>query len=480
MMDDRQLLAAYVRNHSEEAFTELVRRHTGLVYSAAIRQTRDAQLAKDVAQTVFANLAIKAMSIPQGTPLVGWLHRDTRFTALDLLRKESRRARREQEAAIMNRIESESSLECESIRPVLDEALHELGGKDRDALLLRFFDQRDLAGVGAGLGASADAARKRVDRALERLRAVLAKRGITTTAAALGTALSAHAMEPVPAGLALALAADAAAVIPAATSAGAWSWAIKFMSMSKPKLALALLGAAGVISTPVLLQEKAIARARTEQTELQARAVGIEGMPAVEPPLAAATNDQSQREELERLRKESLVLRARRDDLRARAQSIATSSPPKAPTNAPLASFSMKNVRDAGQNTPADLLQTWLWAALHGDTNRIMQLMAFEPGTDMETIGKVMEDLGKETAKIKEAANGPEAMMAKGADSEFRVLKEQPADNSNDRWITVEDSMNGRADLQRVLLRFTQTGWRIVIQTNGLPTSKRVDASETN
>src|SRR5262249_22140886 len=129
MMDDRQLLVAYVRNHSEAAFTELVRRYTGLVYSAAIRQTRDAQLAKDVAQTVFAKLAAKAASIPPATPLVGWLHRDTRFTALDLMRKESRRARREQEAAIMNRIESENSPEWESIRPVLDEALHELGAK---------------------------------------------------------------------------------------------------------------------------------------------------------------------------------------------------------------------------------------------------------------------------------------------------------------------------------------------------------------
>jgi DNA-directed RNA polymerase specialized sigma24 family protein len=123
-MDDEQLLAIYVGEKSEEAFAELVSRHAGLVYSAAVRQVRDAQLAKDVAQMVFANLAKHARTIPRGMVLAGWLHRDTRFTSLDLLRAERRRTKREQEAVVMNEINSERSPEWEKIRPILDEAPH--------------------------------------------------------------------------------------------------------------------------------------------------------------------------------------------------------------------------------------------------------------------------------------------------------------------------------------------------------------------
>ena len=93
MTDDRQLLARYVAEDSEEAFAELTRRYMGLVYSAALRQVRNEQLAKDVTQVVFANLARKAASIPKGTVLAGWLHRDTRYTALDFIRAAASAAR---------------------------------------------------------------------------------------------------------------------------------------------------------------------------------------------------------------------------------------------------------------------------------------------------------------------------------------------------------------------------------------------------
>jgi hypothetical protein len=217
----------------------------------------------------------------------------------------------------------------------------------------------------------------------------------------------------------------------------------------------------------VLLQEKAIARARAEQVELQAKEVAPETRPPIESS-TPATNATSQREELGRLRTQVLALQARRDELRTRAQKVATMNPRKERTNAAIATVSMKNLRDAGQNTPADFLETWMWAALHGDTNRVMQLMAFEPETDMRKVQEAMEDLRKETEK------GPEALLAKAPDGELRLLGEEPADK-NDRWVIVETSMGGHDDLQRVLLRSTQTGWRIVVQTNGAPVTARVE-----
>src|SRR5689334_19058250 len=184
MLDDRQLLVQYVLEGSEEAFTEIVRRHTPLVYSAALRRIGgDPEMAKDAAQLVFAALARKARSLPKGVVLAGWLHEATRFAAAQLLRVELRRQAREQEVFVMSVLESPSAPLWQQVRPVLDEALDQLRRKDRDALLMRFVEQQDYAAVGAALGTTSEAARKRVDRALEHLRKRLYKRKITTSAA---------------------------------------------------------------------------------------------------------------------------------------------------------------------------------------------------------------------------------------------------------------------------------------------------------
>jgi RNA polymerase sigma factor (sigma-70 family) len=139
MLDDHQLLASYTADGSESGFRELVARHVNLVYSAALRRADgDAHLAQDATQLVFTDLARKARSLPKNIVLAGWLHRATRFAAAQLLRSERRRRAREQEAAAMNTLESETAPDWRQIRPLLDEALDELGRADRDALLLRF------------------------------------------------------------------------------------------------------------------------------------------------------------------------------------------------------------------------------------------------------------------------------------------------------------------------------------------------------
>ncbi|MBL9174256.1 MAG: sigma-70 family RNA polymerase sigma factor [Verrucomicrobiales bacterium] len=201
--EDAAWLAEYRDCGSEAAFRALVDRHLPLVYSTAVRMVNgDSHRAQDICQSVFTDLARSVPSLPQGVLLAGWLHRTTRFTALEVLRAERRRAKREQESTWMKEQDtSETETAWASLRPVLDEALDQLAEPDRHALLLRFFGQHSLADVGSALGIAEDAARKRVARALEKLRQRLVARGITTTATALSCMLESRCVEAVPAGL---------------------------------------------------------------------------------------------------------------------------------------------------------------------------------------------------------------------------------------------------------------------------------------
>ncbi len=204
MLDDHQLVRRYAAEGSETAFAELVERYVNLVYSAALRRLGgDGQLAQDVVQLVFTDLARKAHSLSHGVVLAGWLHQATRYAAAQLRRTERRRQAREQEAVFMNTLQSEPMPEWTRIRPLLDDALDRLGRADRDALILRYFEQRSLAEVGQFLGLNEDAARKRVNRALDKLRAALARSGVTSTAAALDIVLTGKTVELAPPGLAM-------------------------------------------------------------------------------------------------------------------------------------------------------------------------------------------------------------------------------------------------------------------------------------
>jgi RNA polymerase sigma factor (sigma-70 family) len=237
MKDDATLLQSYARNRSESDFAELVRRHVNLVYSCALRQVNgDVHLAQDATQLVFIDLARKASSLAHQRVLAGWLFTSTRFAASKLVRGEERRRRREQEAEnmqAMTRSDSTASLDWERIRPVLDDALAELSERDREAVLLRYLEGRDFAQVGAKLSLSDNAARMRVDRAIDKLRTLLARRGITSSAAALSLALSSQAVIAAPAGL-------VATVTGAALSAGGgMAVTVTFMSLTKLQIAVA-------------------------------------------------------------------------------------------------------------------------------------------------------------------------------------------------------------------------------------------------
>jgi len=203
MPSDTELLERYARDHSQEAFAELVHRHVDLVYSSALRRVgRDAHLAEDVTQDVFTELARKAESLVGRTALEGWLYTTSRFKAVDVVRKASRR--RIREAILMNANQAVDTAEpdWEKLRPLIDEALDSLGKADGEILLLRYFGNRSFVDLARSLALSEDAARMRSARALDRLRAALAKRGIKSTAEALGLTLAKNAVVAAPLGLA--------------------------------------------------------------------------------------------------------------------------------------------------------------------------------------------------------------------------------------------------------------------------------------
>lgn len=218
MPDDAILLRRYAETGAEDAFAELVRRHIDWVYSASLRRVGgDAHLAEDVVQHVFIALARKADSVSRHPMLTSWLYTAARHEAANIVRSERRRKAREQEAHAMNTMPSalEPQPDWHRVAPVLDQAIDALGARDRAALLLRFVERQAFADVGAALRITDDAARMRVNRALEKLRLELAKRGVVSTGAGLAATLAGHSVGAAPAGLATSVIGTALAAVPA-------------------------------------------------------------------------------------------------------------------------------------------------------------------------------------------------------------------------------------------------------------------------
>ena len=269
VMNDFELLRCYAKNRSDAAFAELVKRYIDFVYSAAFRQVGgDAHLAEDVTQSVFVDLARKARSFTERTVLSSWLYTGTRYAAAKVVRREQRRRAREQESYLMQESVHDAAEESswQTVQPLLDSAMHVLSDRDRDAILLRYFENRPLAEVGARLGLSEDGARMRVRRALEKLRDVLARRGVSSTSAALAVLLAQQTVTAAPAGLAAnvvgtALAGSALASAPALT----------LINLMNAKLKLGVVTAMVVagVATPLAIQERSRRDLRAENAALR-------------------------------------------------------------------------------------------------------------------------------------------------------------------------------------------------------------------
>jgi uncharacterized protein (TIGR03435 family) len=257
-MDDLTLLREYATRNSEAAFETLVTRRVGFVYAAALRQVRDPHLAEEITQAVFIILAQKAGRISDKTILCGWLFKTTRYAAIAQTRDHAKRQQRELEVQMQTELQSAAPDPLwEQMSPLLDEALASLGETDRQAVLLRFFENKSLAEVGSHLGTGEDTARKRVSRALEKLHRYFSQRGVSSTTAIIAGAISANSVQAAP--VALAKSVTAVAIAKGAAASGSTltliKGALKIMAWTKAKMAVAvgvgILLAAGTTTVTV-------------------------------------------------------------------------------------------------------------------------------------------------------------------------------------------------------------------------------------
>ncbi len=319
MTDSQTLLAEYAKNGSESAFRELVTRYLNFVYSVALRLVGgDTHLAEDVTQTVFISLATKGRTLSRGVMLGGWLHQHTYHIATKAVRAGRRRQFREREAVEMNTLQDDSGAHMRQVAPILDEAITQLGSEDRTAILLRFFEQRDFRSVGEALGSTEDAARMRVNRALEKLHSLLTHRGVTLSVAALGTALTADAVTAAPVGLAVTI--SSVALASAAAGTGTTLTLMKLMTVTKLQVGIVsgIVVASAVTSLQIEHQTQtkmrqvdvSLQQQRSQLAQLQAQNERLSN-------LLTQANSPNNRGDLEKLRDEVAILRSQTNELTA-------------------------------------------------------------------------------------------------------------------------------------------------------------------
>jgi RNA polymerase sigma factor (sigma-70 family) len=317
-IDDMALLREYATHNSEVAFETLVSRRVRFVYSAALRQVRDPHLAQEVTQAVFIILAKKAEKIGDQTILSGWLFKTTRFAAMAQTRAAARRRQHEQEAQMQSEIQSTAPDPLwEQLSPLLDEALSQLGEKDRQAVLLRFFENRSLAEVGSSLGTGEDTARMRITRALEKLRRFFLKRGVVSTTAIIAGVISANSVQAAPVGLVTTVTATVVKESAVATSILTLvKGTLNIMAWIKTKTAI-VIGASTLMAGAAVLtlheqeqknrdQEQII---RVEEQQIRAQEQQANLQPEQRKQLEGRLNQ---------LRVQQNELRAKQDELRAR------------------------------------------------------------------------------------------------------------------------------------------------------------------
>lgn len=440
---DVQLLVEYARQGSEPAFGEIVARYTNLIYSTVLRRVGSATVAEDVAQSVFTDLARKAPrlagQLPENGTLVGWLYRGSLFALSKYLRDDHRRQSRESKAMQELHPSAESTPEWELVRPALDEALAALNGTEREAMLLRFFKNQGFQAIGAALGTSDDAAQKRVDRALEKLRAHLARHGITTTAAMLSAVLTTNAVESAPAGLAAKLA--AASLASAAASTSSTLTIVKLLTLTPTKAVIGAGITAGLAAW-LAVDHSSLSTMRQENAALRRQLSQPVPPPAESQPPAQATTDAA---ELAQLRGEhSELLRLRGEVAVLRARPVATNQPASALDAADRAELTQLRTEARARATLISTVDSMkhlglairIWSASNADNlpTNLAQLSNFP-----EAASQLPSDIGTNSVEFM-AYDQP--LTAENLDYPFARLR-QPLPSPGGGWSQVYLMVDG-------------------------------------
>ncbi len=481
---DLELLARYTRHHAEDAFAEIVRRHLGLVHSAALRQVRSPQLAEEVAQSAFVDLARSAAKLKPGTILTAWLYQVTRRTAIDVVRGEASRQLREQIATEMNAMNA-TAADWTHIEPLLDEAMHELDDTDRAAVLLRYFENKSLREVGAALGASENAAQKRLARAVETLRDFFAKRGVTVGTSGLVVVISANAVQAAPAYLALGVATSAlaasASLVASSSGVTSASTLLGIMTTATLKTTVAAVVLAG-LTAGLLLQRSSMRRLQADNDDLKRQLVE-----ASAPQAEASSNTvsvaglQIDEAELSRLRAQQAELLRLRGQVGLLNQRLAEQTPPvdqqpKVWRNGE--SRRVDEFHDVGALTAEACFESLIWA-VKNNPQRLMDLVHLPENlaTDATVRASAGPDLAKMIALTTLWGDKPmqEVSLRGGGTVKY-------ARNDGDQQTIIHDDLksfflvgrllNGREEENRNNMFFGKfpEGWKLVIPDFSPPT----------
>ncbi len=273
-MNDSELIRAYAEDRREDRFRELVTRHVDFVYSVAFRELGHRDVAEEVAQDAFVLMARKAKQLGKRTCLSGWLYKSTMWLAANRRRKERRRLNRESRAAENLKNEGDSASVWERVLPVLNQALSQLPSKDREVLLLRYYEDRDLKDVAARLGINEEAAKKRSQRALSKLRQQLGRQGMALPVSALsGAELFRQSIQAAPIGMAARIT-TTVSNLPTATSTLTIAGSLTAMT-SPPIKTIAFVTLLACI--PLLWQWHTINDLRTEVSRLEIARAALAG-----------------------------------------------------------------------------------------------------------------------------------------------------------------------------------------------------------